>query len=194
MSRRIGIVFDNDHDEQAAEAQEARLEGGQDRDGEGCVRPVGLREGDAQQDEAEGREAEPEPLALADLEAEHAVRHDGEEHEAAGEDRLDDRQRSQGDGRHVEDPGTGTDAHADGEPGLTPERRAGLQRVLDVDRRSRAGTTVLVEEREVRREGAGEREEDAQVEGQEISVGVVRGAGRRGVRRADAALLQSASR
>jgi hypothetical protein len=53
---------------------------------------------------------------------------------------------------------------------------------------------VLVEEREVRREGAGKREEDAQVERQEISVGVVRGAGRRGVRRVDAALLQSASR
>ena len=81
------------------------------------MRPVRLRERDAQQDEAEGRQAEAEPLPRADLEAEHAVGHDGEEHEAAGEDRLDDRQRGQRDRGHVEDPGAGADAHADGEPG-----------------------------------------------------------------------------
>ena len=60
--------------------------------------------------EADGGEGQADPLALADLEAEDAIGHHGDEHDAAGEDDLDDRQRHQRDRRHVQAPGPATDA------------------------------------------------------------------------------------
>ena len=157
------------HDEQRADREEARLEGDhrrEARDSSACPRAV--REGDDEEDEAAGGEREAPPLTGPDLEAEELLGHDGEEHETAGEDRLHHRERREGDRGHVQHPGTGADAHADREPGLTPQRGGRAQRATDVDRRRGAGTAVLVEEREVRGERACERQQDAEVEGQEI--------------------------
>ena len=66
--------------------------------------------------QAEGGEADARPLARADLEAEGALGQDREEHEAAGDDGLDERERREGEGGDVEDPREEGDGHADGEP------------------------------------------------------------------------------
>src|SRR3712207_7829203 len=50
-----------------------------------------VRQRDGQQAEAEGREADADPLPGADGEAEDALGEDGQEDEPAGDDRLDQR-------------------------------------------------------------------------------------------------------
>ena len=77
----------------------------------------------------------PAPLAGADLEAEHALGEDREDHDAGGEHGLDDGQRREGERGDVQDPGPGGDGHADGEP---PARKSfpTLDRPADVDARA----------------------------------------------------------
>ena len=105
-----------------------------------------------------------QPLPGADLEAEQPLGHDGEQHDAAGEDRLDDGDRRHGHRGHVEDPRADGHAHADGEPPRREQRLGRAQRVPHVDRGSSASAPVLVEEAEVRGERAEEREQDADFE------------------------------
>ena len=94
------------HDEQGADPDEAALEG--DHAGE---REVRVRAGLVRQrhpgEEPERGEADAQPLARADLEAEQPLGHDGEEHDAAGEDHLDDGDRRERHRGHVEDPRAG---------------------------------------------------------------------------------------
>ena len=155
------------HDAQGAEAEEPGLEGGHRRNREGGVRAVAGGQRDREQHEADERQREPPPLALADLEAEQAVGHDGQQHEPAGQHDLDDGQRRQRDRADVQDPGAEADEHADGEPALAPQRARRAQRVADVDVAGAAGSAVLVEERQVRGEGAEQREEDSELEAHE---------------------------
>ena len=72
-------------------------------------------------------------------------------------------------GRHreggdVEDPGEDGDAPAEGEPLVGEERLAGPERMSDVHSRRLAGTAMLVQEAELRHEGAAEGKEDSEVE------------------------------
>ena len=132
------------------------------------VRAVARRQRDRQQDEPDERQREAPPLALADLEAEEAVGHDGEQHEAARQHDLDDRQRRQRDRADVQDPREEADEHADREPALAPQRAGRPQRVPDVDITRAASSAVLVQERQVRGEGAQQREENAELKAHEV--------------------------
>jgi hypothetical protein len=121
--------------------------------------------GDAEQDQAERGAGEAQPLALADLEAEDAVGHDRDEHDATGEHDLHHRERGQRDGGDVQRPRAASHAHADREPLRAPQAACRAQRVADVDRRGRARAPVLEEEAQVRGEGAQKRQQDAEMKG-----------------------------
>ena len=58
----------------------------------------------------------------------------GEDHDAGGEHGLDDRQRGEGQGGDVEDPGAGRDGHADREPLARRTAACRAERMADVDR------------------------------------------------------------
>ena len=58
------------------------------------------------------------------------------------------------------------DAHADREPLGAEQRRAAAQRMADVDRGRLVRATVLVEEAELGRDRAAEREQDAEIQAQ----------------------------
>jgi hypothetical protein len=126
---------------------------------------VAGRQGEAEQEQADTGHRKAAPLARADAEAEQAVGHDGEQDEPAGENRLDYREGRKRDGRDVQQPCEQANAHADREPALAPQRGSRAQRMADVDGAGRAGTTMLVEERQVRREGADQRNENSKVKG-----------------------------
>ena len=72
------------------------------------------------------------------------------------------RERERGD---VEDPGAGGDRHADREPARGEQRAPAAERMAHVHRGRRVRAPVLVEEAQLGGERAGEREEDAQVQG-----------------------------
>ena len=150
-------------DEQAAHAEQGALEADHRGEREGRVRAVRVRHRDAQQDEADGGEGEAPPLSPADLEAEEAIGHHGDEHDAAGEDDLNDGQRHQRDRGHVQGPGPATDEHADREPARGVQRLGRAQRMAHVDGRSRASTAMLEEEAQVGSDGAQERQQDAEL-------------------------------
>ena len=86
-----------------------------------------------------------------------------EDHDAGGEHRLDDRQRGEGKGGDVEEPRAGGDGHADREPLAGVQLLSRPERMTDVDRGSLVGALVLVEKAQLRRDRAGEREQDAQI-------------------------------
>ena len=69
------------------------------------VRSAGRRNGDREQRQAGADAANADPLAPADLESEDALGEHGEEHQPAGHDRLDQRQRRQRHRADVEQPG-----------------------------------------------------------------------------------------
>ena len=92
------------HDQQAAEPEQAGLEGDHRRLGELRVRAVHRGQRHAEQHQADGGQAQPDPLAPADLEAEQAVGHHGDEHDARRERDLDHRHRRQRERRHVQRP------------------------------------------------------------------------------------------
>src|SRR2546421_702230 len=77
---------------------------------------VGSRQRERQRDQASGGEAEPGPLTRSDVEPEEAIRHDGDQDDAAGEHDLDDRHGSQRQRGDVEAPSARGDEHAQGEP------------------------------------------------------------------------------
>ncbi len=159
------------HDQQPADAEQAGLEGDHRRRVEVGVRAVGsVRERHGQQDQAQAGEREAPPLPVADLDAEQALGHHADHHDAAGEDDLDDRDRRHRQRGDVEDPRARRDRHADGEPLRAVEVLRRLERVPDVDLRALAGSAVLEEEPEVRDEGADERQEDAELDRHEVVV------------------------
>ena len=120
---------------------------------------VGTGNGHRERDQAGRGQAEADPLAAPDHEAEQPLGHDADQDDAAGEDDLDDRERRHRHRRDVEDPRADGDHDAQREP-LRPEQGAGgPQGMPDVDGRDLARAPMLVEEREVRHEGAEEREE-----------------------------------
>ena len=94
---------------------------------------------------------------------EHGLGEHREEHEPARDDRLHDRERRHGHRGHVQGPGADGDQHAQREPLRAEQRGAAAERVLPVDVGCCARAPVLVEEPEVRRERAGEREQDAEL-------------------------------
>ena len=94
-------------DQQRADDEHRALEGDHADERVGRVGAVGGRKRDHEQQQAERGHADADPLAQADLEAEDPLGHDGEDHDAGGEDGLDDRQRGVGQGGDVEDPGAG---------------------------------------------------------------------------------------
>ena len=103
------------------------------------------------------------PLALADLEAEDAIRHDGDQHDAAGEDGLDDRQRGQRDAAtcRTQPPLPTPMPIANQGDVQSPGRySAGA----DVDRRSLAGTRCLKRNPRFVAKAQAKRQQDAQME------------------------------
>ena len=74
-----------------------------------------------------------DPLAAAESEAEVTLGEDGQEHEAAREDGLDDRQRRQRERADVKPPGAERHDPADREPPRAKEPGRALQRVPDLD-------------------------------------------------------------
>jgi hypothetical protein len=125
---------------------------------------------DDEQEQAERGHGDADPLAEPDLEAEDPLSHDGEDHDAGGEDGLDHRERGVGEGSHVEDPGTGGDGHADREPLAAVELLGRAERVTDVDRRGLVRTLVLVKKAQLRGDGADERQQNAQIQRQRVLV------------------------
>ena len=119
------------------------------------------RERETEQHQPGRRQPEADPLPAADSHAEDALGHDREQHHPAGQHRLNDRQRHDRHRGDVEDPGAAGDHHPDGEPAGGVQLARGAERPAHVDRGRRAGATVLVEEADVGRERAGEREQDA---------------------------------
>jgi hypothetical protein len=144
-----------------ADEQEARLEAGHRHARVVGVRAAGVRQRDRQQHEAGGHEGHAENLPPTDLEAEEALGEHREEHEAAGDDRLHERQRRQRHGRHVEAPRAGGHQHAEGEPLGAVQRDGAADGVAPVDRRGGARSLVLPQEAEVRGQRAEQRQQDA---------------------------------
>ena len=66
--------------------------------------PVNVARRQREEREARGREADAEPLALAELEAEQALGQEAEEDEPGRERRLDDRERRDPEGADVQEP------------------------------------------------------------------------------------------
>ena len=150
-------------DQERADRQHAGLEGDHARHRVGRVRRRGGRQRDDEQQQAARGHRDAEPLAQADLEAEHPLGEHGEDHDAGGEHGLHDRQRREGQRGDVEDPGAERDGHAEREP-LERTARGRPQRMADVDGGCLVRTPVLVEEAELCRDRAGEREQDAEIE------------------------------
>ena len=151
-------------DQDRADDEHRALEGDHADERVGRVGAVRGRERDHEQQQAERGHADADPLAHADLEAEDPLGHDGEDHDAGGEHGLDDRERGVGEGGDVEEPGAGGDGHADREPLARVQLLGRPERMTDVDRRSLVGALVLVEKAQLRRDRAGEREQDAQIQ------------------------------
>ena len=107
-------------DQHHGDEEQTGLEGDHARVRVARVRAAGLRQDHDEQREADGHEPDA-TTGAADLEAEDALGQDGEEDEAAGQDRLHQRQRREGHGGDVQQPGEDRDAHADGEPLRGPE-------------------------------------------------------------------------
>ena len=144
-------------DQQRADHEHRGLEGDHARERVRGVRAGRGRERDHEEEEAAGGHADADPLAHADLEAEHPLGQHGEHDDAGGEHGLDDRHRGEGEGGDVEEPGAGGDGHADREPLGLEEVAAGAQRMAHVDLRRLVGAAVLVEEAQLRNDGADER-------------------------------------
>ena len=118
---------------------------------------------DHEQDEAGGGHRDADPLAAADLEAEHPLGHHREHHDAGGEHGLDDGERGEGRAATWQQPGAERDAHADREPARrNSDAPAAADGGCRPGRRVRA--PVLVEEAQLRCDGAGERDQDSQIE------------------------------
>ena len=83
--------------------------------------------------------ADAHPLAPAELEAEPAVGEHGEEHEAAGDDRLHQRDRGQRERRDVEDPGDERDRRS---RSSTTSRRTGRVALRSGWRMSTSGAST----------------------------------------------------
>jgi hypothetical protein len=145
---------------------------------EKCVGAVGGREAEAEQQQADGRQHDPDPLLAGDREAEGALGHHGQQDHAAGEDGLDERQRGDGHGGDVEDPSGRGDQHADREQLGGEQGLGGPERMADVDGRRGARSPMLEQEADVRREGAGEREEDAKGLGHEVNEALIERVGK----------------
>ena len=155
LVRRAELVG---HHEQRADDEEAGLEGDHRRGRVARVRAAGGRKRDRQQHEAEGGEADAEPLAAADAEAEDALGEDREEDEAAGDDGLDERERRERHRRDVEAPGADAPPACRSRTTSSGTARAPLRSgCRHVDVRRRAGAPVLAQEAQVRGESAEER-------------------------------------
>ena len=76
---------------------------------------MGGRQRDAEQHQPERGETEPEPLAAADLQAEHPLGHDREQHDAAREHAWTSDSGRHRHRRDVEDPRARGDQHAERE-------------------------------------------------------------------------------
>src|SRR5205085_10050237 len=83
--------------------------------------PVNVARRQREEREARGREADAEPLALAELEAEQALGQEAEEDEPGRERRLDDRERRDPEGADVQEPPHGRGYVTD-RPPLRPEQ------------------------------------------------------------------------
>jgi hypothetical protein len=123
------------------------------------VGAVGQRDG--QQRQADGGAADAGPLARTDVAAEPALGEQRQEDQAAGDDRLDDRQRRERQRGDVEKPGDERHAHADREPLRAEQRDGAGQRVAQGDVGGGHRPAMLEQEAEVRRQGAGERQQDS---------------------------------
>ena len=150
-------------DQQRADREHRGLEGDHARQRVAGVRAARGRQRDDEEEEAAGGHADADPLAGADLEAEQPLGHHGEDHDAGGEHRLDDRERGVGEGGDVEEPGAGGDGHADREPLRGEELLDRAQRMAHVDLRRLVGPPVLVQEAKLRHDGANKRQQYAQV-------------------------------
>ena len=129
--------------EEGAERQQRRLEGDHRREwSSSSARRGWQRHG--QEHEAERGEADARPLARADRVAEPALRQHGEEHEPAGDYRLDDRERRHGERGHVEDPRDQRHQHADARTTSSGRGR----------RRCRRGASCLRQEPRMRRDAS----------------------------------------
>ena len=117
---------------------------------------VGRPRGDADDPESHRRHEYPQPLPPAEPEAEESFREDGEEHQPAGQDGLDDGERRQSERGQVKRPGGKRDSPADREPLRAEEVRSTSQRVADLHGRREDGAAVLQQEADAGRGRAGE--------------------------------------
>ena len=91
-------------DEEAAEAEQAALEGDHGGRRELRVRPVDGRLREPEEHERSGDQPQAKALTRPDFEAEEAIGHDRDQHHAGGEGDLDDRHRGNRQRGHVEAP------------------------------------------------------------------------------------------
>ncbi len=146
-------------EQQAAEAEETRLEGDHRSARELRVGAVHRRQRQAQDHQAGGREKQAHPLTPSDFEAEQALGHHGDEHHARRQGDLDHRHGRERERGDVQSPARGSDGHAERKPlgGIEqPDRSQGM---ADLDLRHGVRPSELVEEPEVRHESADEGEE-----------------------------------
>jgi hypothetical protein len=109
--------------------------------------------GDREHREARGGEHEAQPLAALELEAEEALGHHGEHHEPACEDRLNERQGSERERPHVEQVGHDGQRVADRPPLRAEQADRAAQRMPQLHRGCRDGSTVAQEEADLGYEG-----------------------------------------
>ena len=127
------------------------------------MRAVAGRQRDDEQHQAERGHPDADPLAQADLEAEDPLGHTARMTTPVESTAWTTRERGVGERGDVEEPGAGGDGHADREPLAAYSCLA----VRNGWRMSTCGASlapVLIEEAKLRRDGAGQREQDAQIQ------------------------------
>ena len=158
----LGRAHPRPEDQEGAGADQDGLEADQPRRGKLGLRAMGGREREAEQHQPGGGQREADPLPAAEPAAQHLLGHDRQHHHAAGQHGLDDREWGDRHGRDVEDPRAGADHPADREQRRGEQGLGRLPRPAHVNRGCRAGSPVLVQEADVSRQSAEEREEDAE--------------------------------
>ena len=142
----------------------------EDRERGGLVVGVGLVgaavEGRGEEGEPGRGEGDADPLPPGDVVPEEAVGDHGQHHQAAGDRRLDERDRRQREGPDVEAPAGHRDQHAHRVGARAEQHQRAPDRPAPVDVRAVDRAAVLVEEADDRRQRRGDGEQQADLDAQ----------------------------
>jgi hypothetical protein len=160
LGARQDVAAGRDPHECGTDPEDRALDGDQRRQ-RGAVRVVGAAAGQADDHEPGRCDRDADPLSPSEVKAEEPLGEHGEEDEAAGEDRLHDRQRRERGRAGVQTPGHDRHDPADQEPSGAKQSAGAAQRMAGQDRRGEHRAAVLEQEGEVGGHRRSERQEQS---------------------------------